>query len=359
MKLMFCCGSMRKGGAERVIASLSNEFIKKNDVSIVTTIVCEYAYDIDSKINKYSLDDNKTSKNFISKNIFRIKKLINIIKKESPDIIISFLPEPSYRVLFANIFLKKKVIVSVRNDPNREYNSFFKKLLVKILYKKANGFVFQTEDAKNWFSKDIQDKSIVIPNPINSEFVCKPFAGEREKSIVTVGRLNSQKNQKLLISAFSKISSEYPEYILKIYGDGNLKEELVSYTKELNISDKVKFMGNSNNIKNDIYKTSLFVLSSDYEGMPNALMEAMSLGLPCISTDCPCGGPKMLIENEVNGILVKVNDIEDMENAIKKVLKDKKYAKILGDNANKINQKYDILTISNIWEKYIKNILNK
>ena len=340
MKIMFCLGSMRKGGAERVVANLSNAFSKNHDVNIVVTIPGESMYELNDNIKYFSLDKCNKKNNFISRTISRIFRLRKIIKEINPDVIVSLLPEPTYRLMIAKIFLDKKTIISVRNDPNVEYNTFFKKMLVKLLYTKADGFVFQTEDAKKWFSKKIQDKSTVIPNPINENFICEPYDGEREKTIVTVGRLNVQKNQKLLIDAFYEVSKIYEDYILKIYGSGPLQENLQNQINRLNLNDKVTLMGQSDNIKQEIYKAGMFVLSSDYEGMPNALMEAMALGLPCISTDCPIGGSKYLIKSGVNGLLTPVNDKEKLTKSIIKMIEDKQMTQRISENANKISLKF-------------------
>ena len=362
MKIVFCIGSLGKGGAERVVANLSNYFIDKYDVTIIKTIKDENEYELNSKIKVFSLDKTKKiCSNFVKRNIERAKTLINIIKKENPDIIISFLPDPTYTLMFANLFLNKKVIISVRNDPKIEYNTFIKRMLVKLLYTRADGFVFQTEDAKNWFSKKIQNKSTIIPNPINEKFIKDSYNGERKKEIVTVGRLNEQKNHKLLIEAFEKVVKKHSEYVLKIYGTGYLEEELKTYVKAKNLENNIKFMGQSDNVKDDIYKSGAFVLSSDFEGMPNALMEAMALGLPCVSTDCPCGGPKFLIKNKKNGILVPIKDANKLANGINYMIENPEKAKFMGIEANKITNDLNPKKINDRWEKYILEIkeLNK
>lgn len=358
MKLLFCFDSMNKGGAERVIANLSNEFIKKYEITLVATRSDKPMYELDNNIKYLSLDEKIKVKNLLLKNIKRIRKLRRIIKEEKPDIILSFLPTPTYRLMVSKIFTKNKVIISVRNDPNVEYNKWFKKLLVKILYTRANGFVFQTEDAKEWFSKKIQKKSVVIPNPINEKFICEPFKGEREKTIVTVGRLNEQKNHELLIKSFNEIVKKHSDYKLKIYGDGYLREKLEKLIINLNLKEKAILMGMTDDVKNSIYKSGIFVMSSDYEGMPNALLEAMALGLPCISTDCPIGGPKYLINNYDNGILVKVKDKNDLVNSINYMIEHKEESTKMGINANKICKKLNPKIINKNWEKYILDISN-
>lgn len=356
MKIMFVLGSMGKGGAERVIANLSNNFIQKYQVTIVTTRSCESMYKLDDRINVLLLDQGKKKKSLIFRTLKRIFRLRKIIKTENPDIIVSLLPEPTFRAMIAKAFLHKKTIISVRNDPNREYNSLIKKILVKVLYTRADGFIFQTDDAKKWFSKKIQNKSTIIPNPINEDFICTPYNGKREKTIVNVGRLSDQKNQQLLIEAFAEVHKKHSDYILKIYGDGVLKPELEDLISKLNISEGVKLMGETNNVKGEIQKAGIFVLSSNYEGMPNALIEAMALGIPCISTDCPCGGPKFLFDNEKRGLLFPVGDKESLIKSIELLINNSDKAKELSIEGRKIVDVLNPTTISNKWEEYILRI---
>lgn len=356
MKILFCIGNLSKGGAERVASNLCNYLIEENKVTIVTTIGKKSEYILNKKIEIKCLEDENINNNFILKNIKRIKTLQKIIKEENPDIIISFLPEPSYRILFLKIFNNKlKVIVSVRNDPKIEYKSAISKLTMKILYPLANGFVFQTQEAQEYFNKKIQRKSVIIPNPIKEEFICRPYTGKREKIIVTVGRLEKQKNHKMLIEAFSKLPEELNEYKLIIYGEGSLRPELEKQIKELNLLDRVFLPGQVDDIKNKIYKASLFVLSSNYEGMPNALMEAMALGIPCISTDCPCGGPRFLIKNGYNGYLVHINDIQDLHKTIQNVLH--KEQTEISKRANKIIVNLNPNKINKDWHEYVNKII--
>lgn len=359
VKIMFCLGSMSKGGAERVVANLSNYLIDKHKVSIVVTVPNDSAYPLNDKIKLISLDKNGENRgNILKRSYRRIMRLRKTIKKIEPDVIVSLLPEPTYRLIIANSFIKNKVIISVRNDPKVEYNTFLKKLIMKILYSRADGYIFQTDEARDFFSKNIRNRSVVIPNPINDDFIVRPFNGERVKKIVTVGRLVSQKNQKNLISAYNELLKKYNDYDLYIYGDGELKDALVNQCDNLQISDKVHFEGNVDNLKERIYDAKMFVLASDYEGMPNALMEAMSLGIPCISTDCPCGGPRFLIKNNENGLLVPVNDIKALTDSMLYIIENNDSASKFSQNANKIGKELCSKRINKKWLDYIKKIVS-
>ena len=189
MKMLFCLGSMDKGGTQRVVANLANYFSKNNDVVILTTSSRESKYNLSKSIIRISLDENTSNSNFARLNFIK-----QVLMKEKFDIIITMQPEPSYRILLLKKYAKCPIL-SVRNDPKTEYKSIKRKIFMHLLYNKADWFVFQTNDAKEYFSKSIKNKSIVIPNPINEKFFIKPYSGKRKESIVTVGRLTKQKNQ--------------------------------------------------------------------------------------------------------------------------------------------------------------------
>lgn len=359
MKITFCISSLSKGGAERVISILANGLIEENEIEIIVNTKLNTAYKFDNKIKILELD-KKIHTNTLLKNMARVKLINEELKKEKPDIILTFLPMPSFRILYANRKLKIPIIVADRNDPKQEYKSFIYKVLMKWLYPKADGFVFQTNEQKEYFKKEIQKKSKVIFNPIKEEFLVEGNSNkERKNVIVSVGRLVEQKNQKILINAFSKIANKYPEYKLKIFGEGNLKRELQKQIDDLNMKDRIYLCGVCDNIKEELEKAKIFVLSSNYEGMPNALIEAMASGCAVISTDCPCGGPRELIENNKNGILVPVNNEQELSNKIEYLIRNEEKAKIIGENAKKVQEKLNPDNILQQWENYIIKILQK
>lgn len=358
MKILFCIGNLNRGGAERVISNLANCFVEKNDISIVTTIN-KVEYNLDSRIKHYSLDYKIKSK--LLNKVLRLKKLYSIVKEVKPDIIVSFLPEPSYRVLLLRKIIKIPIIVSIRNDPKTEYSNFKSKCLAKLLYPLADGFVFQTEEAKHYFSNKIQNKSVVIPNPIKKEFLeRKIYTGSKENIIVSVGRLYEQKNHELLIDAFYDLNKDIEGYKLIIYGEGVLRKRLENKIQKLNMQDRILLPGSINNIIEKIEKAKLFVMTSNYEGMPNALMEALALGLICISTDCPCGGPKFLIEDNKNGFLFKVKDKDELVKIMKKVLNELTLNQLdeISTNAKQSVQNLSEEKINIKWYDFIKKISN-
>lgn len=245
---------------------------------------------------------------------------------------------------------KAKIIVSERNDPRHFQGKTITKLLSRWLMNRADGFVFQTHDASDFYRK-YRSRSVVIPNPVaDIPIIRERLLNEfRKKEIVTAGRLVPQKNQEMLIRAFAKIAPKLSEYQLIVYGEGSLKDKLLVLSAELGVKDRVFFPGSTNDLHEKIKNAELFVLSSDFEGMPNALMEAMAMGITCISTDCPCGGPRDLIHNKKNGVLIPVGDIQACAEAITQCLEDKHASDRMGEKAMQVNEDYSKDTICQKW----------
>ena len=358
--IVFLALTLTRGGAERVIANLCNEALfEKYRVSIITCMNRPVGYDLKPGIEHICIE--KTSdvhyKNLGDRFLKRRKLLKQVLAECKPDVLLCFLPEPNFLALSLKKHFDFPMIISVRNDPVKEYKNPVYQAIMRVLYPKADGYVFQTKQAMGYFSfsKKIMDKACVIPNPLAKEFVDYKRIPEvdRRKVIVNVGKLSSQKNQIFLIQAFAKIANKYPEYQLHIYGEGDKRTDLETLVEELNLQERVELKGNVSGLAKRIEDAALFVLSSDYEGMPNALMEAMAMGIPCISTDCPCGGPDFLIQDGENGLLVPVGDVECLANAMEKLLGDRVAADRIGGKSGKISETLNPDVIHKMWEDYI------
>lgn len=311
MNILFHIGSLTRGGAERVIAILANYFSSIGHKCIVAT---SYRFD-----NEYSLTESvervvltKEGQNPIVKNVVQFYKIRKLVKERQINVVVSFMGVTNIRMLISTIGLDCRKIISVRNDPCREYSNIFLKILAKVLFNFASHVVFQTDDAKKWFPKSIQKKSSIIFNPVDESFFNIRYSGVR-RNIVSVGRLTPQKNHTLLINAFASVADEIDDNLI-IYGDGPLKEDLKQLVKRLGLEDRVFLPGSVPDVANNIKSARLFVLSSDYEGMPNSLMEAIAMGLPCISSDCPCGGPRMLLPPSQ---MFRVGDVSGLQKLLK------------------------------------------
>jgi len=359
-KVVFYIGAMVLGGAEKVINNLATYFCnRKVEVVLVNDFEPDssvFHYDVDARVKRLYLQKQKEG-NAIIRNISRLQKLRKIIKEERPDLVLSFLGPPNIRMLLSTIGVSVKKVVSVRNDPNREYGTKkSQKILANLIFRLADGVVFQTRGAQRYFAKSIQEKSEIIYNPVADVFFNTDYIGD-EKNIISIGRLEPQKNNALLIKAFSQISDEYPENKLVFYGSGSQLGDLHKLSKDLNISSKIIFAGDTKNVPEALKHCSLFVLSSDYEGLPNALMEAMAVGVPCISTDCPSGGPKELIENGKDGILIDVGSLHELTEALTLLMNDKEKCLKLGEKARIKALKFRPEEIYSQWYDFFKKVI--
>ena len=345
--LAIVCGSLAHGGAERVSVYLAQFMYKKGvRCSLITMNRAKIEYDVPKGVNRINVAD-------LSSNIFiGLRKAY--ITCDADTILIMGVSNCIFAIP-SLIGLGKKIIVSERNSPMNFAGRKSVSVLSRWFMKYAHGYVFQTDDAKKFYDAALKGRGTVIPNPLITDNMPVPYTGVREKRIVSVGRLNPQKNQKILIETFALIHQNYPEYILEIYGEGILHQELQNVIDKKHLSEKVFLRGNVNGVFQRIIKASVFVMSSDFEGMPNALIEAMALGLPCISTDCPCGGPKYLINNGVNGMLCKVNDMESLRNALTTMLDNPQKANEMGTKAVIVRNLLDTNVIGDKWYNYLNS----
>ena len=351
---MFVTGVLSNGGAERVISVLAKELCEYGyEVDIITIYGDQNDYIHDKKIHIYPI--RHRFKNRALRAMEIIQGMRKLIKKRKVNIIISFVAKVNIYTILSSLFLKTKLIVSERNDPYQNPENKYIRNLRDILYKFSDGFVFQTEDAMKYFPVRIQKKGIVIPNPIipNLPYWKKYNTG---KTIITACRLVKQKNLPMLINAFSIFQKEYPNYKLKIFGTGVLRETLLHQIEELELNDKISLPGFSTYIHDEMVKSDLFVISSDYEGISNSMLEALAIGVPVISTDSPIGGAKMFIKNGKNGLLIKVGDIDELVNAMKKIISNKKTAIRLSNEAVKIRRELSLERIAQYWAEYIDEI---
>lgn len=351
-KLVIICASLSRGGAERVAVYLSKYMVDRGvETTIVTADRKENEYVPFDGVVRYSLSDELKNSNKVFRLFYQSNQLRAFLKANNIDTVLIMGVPLCIFAIPGCVGTGVKVIVSERNDPKHFAGKTIVKYLSRLFMKKADGYVFQTEEAKQFYGNGLGGNTIVISNPLLLERLPNSYDGERDKCIVTAGRLNPQKNQKLLIDSFAEIEKEYPDYKLVIYGEGYLERELKEYVVSKGIKEKVFFPGNVSDLLERINSASVFVMTSDFEGMPNALIEAMAIGLPCISTDCPCGGPRELIENRKNGILVSVNNKSELVLGIKTLLDDKELANKMGSEAKKIRT---ILNMDNIGEKWYK-----
>ncbi len=354
-KIAFYIDSMGLGGANRVMANLVSYFHNNgydvcliNDVSLTGE---DEEYSIPEGIKRYFIDDDNKHDNFIGKQLHRLKAIRKIVKDNEAEVIVSFMGPPNIRMLLATLGMKVKKVVSVRNDPYREYGTGIKRFLARTMFGLADGCVFQTEEAMEYFPDKVRKKAKVILNPVKEVFY-QTERSDTVSNIVSVGRLFPQKNHELLIKAFAKVADFYPNENLYIYGEGPLRKDLQDLIAELNLQNRVFLPGSITDVNEKLSKAKLFVLSSDYEGMPNGLMEAMACGVPVISTDCPCGGPRYLLGNNEYGLLTPCNSVDKLAEAMATMLSDDRCVSY----SRKARERADIFEpglIFRQWEEYL------
>ena len=286
-------------------------------------------------------------------------RALRYMKKERPDLILSFIGKNNMMAILTAFGLKIPVVISVRGEPLEEYYSRWMRLMAKSLFCLADGVVLQTKRCYSFFPKAVRKKAVTLRNPVRDAFFRERFEGERDKTIAAVGRVDENKNQELLLRAFAKIAGDFPEYRLIIYGEGRKWKEMQQLAGQLGLGERVLWPGNVDNVEELIYKSRVFVLSSNTEGMPNTLIEAMLLGLTVISTDCPCGGPAELISHGVNGLLTPVGDVDKMEEALRAVLSDRQRADKLGREAAKLQTLYKSEAVYKSWERYLLQVMQR
>lgn len=328
-KIVFVIPDMPGGGTERVVALLANEYSRRGiPVAVLLFAGDERAYPLDSGIEVLSVGG--PSGGSISARLGRLRRMRQFYRENKHCQIWAFSAMGAVFSTVASFGQRHFFLASERNDPTR----YDHRRIRDLCYRRAQVVVCQTADAVKSFPAGIRKKSVVIPNPLEPEEA--PYTGEREKRIVAVGRLNAQKNHKLLLRAFASFAKSRTDYILELYGQGELEPQLRTLAKELGIDSCVIFKGFSSHVLADIRTAAMYVLSSDYEGISNSMLEAMALGLPVIATDCPIGGSRMYIRDGVNGLLVPVGDEQRLVHAMERLADEPAYGERLGREAVKL-----------------------
>ena len=359
MKII-CVGYLHgAGGAERQITMLANELAERgHDVTLAVLAENNGKYTLSDKVAVVDLTSAESRKGM--KIGLRYSALLQLYRSIRPDVTIHFWLQSAYLTACMPRNITGKTVYAERGDPgDTEYRGALG-IIRKLSFCRIDGFVFQSEGARDYFDRKVREKSTVIHNAVAvapEQFLHKSTC--REPRIVNVGRLHEQKNQQLLINAFSKVREKHPMYTLEIYGDGQLKEKLAKYAESIEVGDAVFFFPSCKDIFSRIFNAQMFVLSSTYEGMPNALMEAMALGVPCISTDCRPGGARTLIENYRNGIIVPLGDADLLAEAMLFMIEQKDKAEVMAANAQHIKDTHSKEIIYQKWIEYLTNIVEE
>lgn len=384
-KVYIVLHTLSVGGAERHASSIAN-YLNDNGFNVVVLLLDDKTidYDLSKEIQVVALSDFKckTKKSIKQSILFNTTKLfcksqylyldrfyyykntysnkLELFFRNQDDIdnsvVISFMPTPNISATIAKKNMKYKLVLGEFNSPHLEFTPDAPENKMKKKYfPKANGFVFQTEEQKSFYSFLSNVKKVIVPNPIE-DIKTQPYQGARRKEIVNFCRLVPVKNIPLLIEAFAKLSKEYPDYYLTVYGEGWHEKAIKRSISEFGVEDKVFIKPFAKNVLDLVRDSAMFVTSSDREGISNSMLEAMAIGLPVISTDCPAGGARMVIKPYENGIIVPVKDPEAMYKAMKYMIDNPDEAEKMGKNAVEIRNTLEKNKILKRWLSFVNEI---
>lgn len=358
--IAFYIGSLSKGGAERVFCNLAEYFLSIGfDVTMITQYIRENEYELPKGANRVISDlSDEEQKGRLYNFAARVLKLHRVIRDTDADLLMTTIGKANFMAITCAAFTKTRVVVSVVADPKEEYPNRIMKFLLQTLFGDADGIIMQTTDQRNFLRYGLRQEAVILPNAVSPAFVKDRYIGARPKDIYMVGRMDENKDQQLAVNAFGSLADKYPDSRLILIGDGDTRADLVKIADELNISDRVVFTGVVGDVPDRLYRAYAFVLTSKTEGMPNTLIEAMSLGIACISTNCPCGGPKDLIKDGENGLLFEVGDKDGCARAMDRLLADPDFADSLGQNAYEMMLRHRPETVNALWKDFYLSIIN-
>ncbi len=360
--ICFYIGSLHKGGAELVFVNLAGYFQEKGyQVTMVTQYQFpaaeEYALPPGVRRVLSDLTEAELSNSRIINFCRRVSKLRRIWKREKPNLVLSCIGKNNFMTVVTTMFTKTKAVVSVVGEAKEEYPGRLMRLLANLLFPLAGGIILQTERSRYFFHRIVQKRAVILPNSLNPDFIRPRYEGKREERIVSVGRMDANKNHEMMIRAFAALAERYPAYTLTIYGEGELRGHLEALAAELGVADRVFLPGVIPDVARQTRRAALFLLTSYSEGVSNALIEALAGGLPVIATDVPSGGTVELITDGMNGLIIPAGDGKALEQAMDRVLGDPDFGDRLGREAVKIQERLAPERVNGLWQAYFEKIM--
>ena len=347
--------NLSAGGAERVIAQLISKW---NDWGVTCSLVSMYPtqsfYCVPEAVQAYDIDGQSRIPGFSK--LLKYGQLRKALKQLRPDVILAMPEDVGVYTILAMLGTGIPVVVSERNNPWVMPNKKITRLLRRVAYPFAAGLFFQTTQAMSFFPRYLRNKGIVLDNPLDLTRLPEPVSGDRNKRIISAGRLDDQKNFSLLLTAFAIFYQKHPQYQLVIYGEGKKRAELEALAKKLLPDEAWSMPGRVTDLPQKMAQCEMFVLSSDFEGVPNVLIEAMACGLPVVSTDCAPGGAAHLIDPGKNGLLVPVGNAAALAEGMMFLAEHSQEAAQMGRNATDIRQRMDANHVAAQWLKYLQEI---
>jgi GalNAc-alpha-(1->4)-GalNAc-alpha-(1->3)-diNAcBac-PP-undecaprenol alpha-1,4-N-acetyl-D-galactosaminyltransferase len=366
MRITLIIHALTSGGAERVLSIMANYWAAKGWLITFLTFddgsVAPF-YELDARVQHRPLKMAEYSANLlaaITNNFKRVQILRSAILESQPDVVISFLDTTNVTTLLATRKLPFPVIVDEQNHPAMCRASKSWELLRQWMYPRADQVVAITERALSYFSPQVQARGCVIPNPALAVSV-NPAPSDRwltKPALIAIGRLNSQKGFDLLLQAFAPLRDRYPEWTLTILGEGALRSELEAQRDQLGLCDRVHFLGAVKNPQDFLSQADIFVMSSRFEGFPNALCEAMASGLAVISADC-LSGPREIIRDGIDGLLVPPENVTALTAAMEHLMTDEAKRHQLAARAPEVTERFGLEKVMQMWEAVIEKVVRE
>lgn len=359
-RILFVTDTFGYGGAEKQMAFVAEGLVKNGFTIAICNLKQTGNYGgkrVVSEDIEFFIADIKY-KNTIQSNYDLIKFTLLSAKKFKPDVIIGFKQVGFFAVIVGRL-LKVPSVISERADPYRAFSNASLLTRIKLwIMNRASGAVFQTEQAAAFYRDQLRKRSVVIPNPVfvNGEVPNIDYAN-LPKTVVSLGRLdNKQKRLDVLLDAFKFFLNTHPGYQLKIYGNGADEDLVKQWIKEKGLSSFVSLMGVSTNAIADISREGIFIITSDFEGISNTLLEAMAIGMPVVSTDHTPGGARLLIQDGENGLLAPIGDAKALGQALGRFADDALFAEHCGRNAKSVLERFSPNKILRMWMDYLNQL---
>lgn len=352
MKIVITTPGLSGGGTERVATILANGFVKRGHKVLIVCCYCnDREYELDDAVEVLDVMSDKRG---FAGLVYRSLALRRLLRDIKPDVVLSFVaPE----MVLAQRSCAPTV-QTLRNDPWHYDTSRSKRFLFKKAFTSAKRVVFQTTASMGFYSDEIRSKGVVLPNPLETSCLPRWRGNMDAREFVAAARLNEQKNYPMMINAFGEFHKTHPDWRLTIYGEGPERGKLERLVAELGLGESVSLPGRSSEVHERIANAAAFVLSSDYEGVSNSMLEALCIGIPCVVTDHTPGGAREYIEDGVSGLLTRVGDAHDMALAMARVADDPGFANELGARAMRVRERVDVENAVNQWESVLTEAAN-
>jgi glycosyltransferase involved in cell wall biosynthesis len=364
MRLTLVIPSLDRGGAERVMSILASSWAERGHKVTLLTLKREVtpAYDLHPIVNlrNLGLPGEPAANSLLAafRHVARVRALHNAIRESQPDLVVSFMERTNVLTLAAARGLRIPVIVSERVDPRHYDIGRLWQALRRLTYRWAAALVCQSRASLIWFEQRMKVKARVIPNPVPApkEGAARvPLKNVQGRTMVAMGRLVDQKGFDLLLDAFGQLATRYPDWSLVVLGEGPLRGELLARARALHLERQVQFAGEVPDPFSVLRGADLFVLSSRFEGFPNALCEAMACGIAVVSFDCP-SGPAEIIRHGIDGILVPPGDVPALVDALEHLVGDQDERERLASRAPEVVERFSLDKVLLLWEQLFEEL---